>query len=186
MGATGWLLGLAVVAVLVAAGVVFVVRAQPKPIEPPPRGWKGDKITPAGLGPRSKAPERVARSVVLVEAVLLAVEMARADGDIDPTESDAIRDFIRNHVPEADEALATRVLDEGLGRKATPAKVTAAIETLRAVASEEQRELVLELFVHVARADGRLDEGEIAFMEQIGGELGLQAQAVKGLIAKAS
>jgi len=68
---------------------------------PPRPGGKYGAETPGGHSPRNRAPERVARGVVLTQAVLLAVEMARADDEIDPSEEDAIRDFVRNHVPEA-------------------------------------------------------------------------------------
>jgi uncharacterized tellurite resistance protein B-like protein len=182
-------IGGVVAALGIGLGVaIWRMRSEPTPVVLPKRTeWKDATLTPAGAAPRNKATERVARGVVLTQAVLLAVEMARADEEIDPAEEEAIRDFVKNHVPEADASEVTRALAEGLASKPTPDAVQAAIETLRNVASEEQRRLVLQLFVHVAQADGKVRDGEVAFMERIGVALGLEAGEVHALVhAKAS
>lgn len=165
---------------LVAAAVV-VTWAWQRHVTPraPPTGWLGESITPAALGPRSKAPERVAQTTVLTQGVVLACEMARADGEVDETERRSIRNFIMKNVGNADKEYAAAVMREGLeGAGSGEEAVKQAIGTLHGVASHEQRELIMRLLVHVAQADGVIHAGEMAFMESVCSSLGLEANQV--------
>lgn len=174
----GWTLAIVVsAAVVVAVGSALLRRAQ-EPAAPPAGRWNTDAITPAGAEPRSRVLERVAQQGVLVQGVLVACEMAHADGAFDPHEQDTIRAFILSHVPGSDEAFARRILREALAERADHVTLGSAVETIRAVGSEEQRELILELLVEVARADGAIHEQERAFMRQVGADLGLEPAAV--------
>jgi uncharacterized tellurite resistance protein B-like protein len=115
---------------------------------------------------------------------MIAIEMARADGDVHGAELEAIRDFLLHHVPELDAGGAERILQAGLAAAPGPGAIEAAIETIRAVASEEQQRLIVAMFGHVARADGGLDGREVAFMERIGRGLGLSDAAIHKEILK--
>ncbi|MBT3224083.1 MAG: hypothetical protein HN348_33865, partial [Proteobacteria bacterium] len=64
-------------------------------------------VQPAGSDREEK---RHSRNVVVSNAVLLAVEMARVDGFIAPKEMDAIGDFIVNHVKRADRDYAAKMM----------------------------------------------------------------------------
>jgi len=133
-------------------------------------------------GARNKAPERVARDAVMAQAVLLAVEMACADGEVDDGETAAIRQFILTHVNGADDAFADKAIREGFAAQRNTAAVDSAIATVRAVGSEEQRALILELLVHVAQADGRIHKAEREFMGRVGLQMGLAAADVERMI----
>lgn len=169
--------------VSVAALMFLVLRAVTSVPLTPVHAWATETVTPPGAVPRNLTPERVARGPVLTQAILLAVEMARADGEISPQEVAAIRDFLWNHVPEVDAPQTEQILRDGLKNVPTPASVAAAAETIRAIASEAQRELVLRLFVHVAQSDGSIHAGEVAFMERVADALGLDASAVDAVLA---
>ena len=166
----------------ILAGLVFLIRERTAFEDPPSKRWQHDRITPLALGPRNRVAERVARGPVLTQAVLVAVEMARADGHMDPEEKDAIRAFILNNVTNADDGFADSVMKEGLAREHSKEEVEKAIETIRAVGSEEQRRLIVQLLAHVAGVDGRISPEEEAFMEQVGGKFGLSSEAVKHLL----
>ena len=167
-----------------AAGYAYWVRRDaPAAKEPPPRAWKGDTVTPVMLGPRNRAPERVARSFVVTQGALLAMNMAHVDGDITENEREAIREFILRFVTSADPALAERALTEAEEGIANSAAVDAAVEALRAISSEEQRQLLVDLLVHVAQADGVVKPQEVAFMQRVGNALGLSEADVKARIA---
>ncbi len=173
------------VLLVIGAGVAvwWSARNAPEVPEPPPSQWKGSKITPMMAGARNKAPERVARDAVMAQAVLLAVEMACADGQVDDEERGAIRQFILDHVTGADDDFAERAIREGFAAQRNTAAVDAAIATVRAVGSEEQRVLILELLVHVAQADGIIHHAERAFMERVGERMGLDLDDVERMIA---
>ncbi|MBT3222929.1 MAG: TerB family tellurite resistance protein [Proteobacteria bacterium] len=166
----------------ILAMLVFLIREKTAFEDPPAQRWQHDRITPLALGPRNRVAERVARGPILTQAVLVAVEMARADGQVDPEEKDAIRSFILNNVTDADDAFVELVMKEGFGREHTKEEVEKAIETIRAVGSEEQRRLIVQLLAHVAGVDGRISPEEEAFMEQVGGKFGLSSDAVKHLL----
>jgi len=175
------------IAVLLAvgAGVALWWKSQqgPEPPEPPPSKWKGGKITPMMAGARNKAPERVARDAVMAQAVLLAVEMACADGEVDDSERAAIRQFIIENVTGADAEFADKAIRKGFDAQRNTAAVDSAIATVRAVGSEEQRVLILELLVHVAQADGVIHHAERAFMERVGERMGLETAEVERMIS---
>jgi len=179
---TGTLVLIAVIAAI-GFGIFWVRRAQPSIPEPPPSPWKGDKITPLMAGARNKAPERVARESIMAQAVLLAVEMACADGDVDDEETAAIRQFILAQVTGADDDFADKALRDGFAAQRNTAAVDAAIETVRAVGSEEQRLLILGLLVHVAQADGRIHDAERKFMARVGQRMGLAMADVERMIS---
>lgn len=174
-----------VVLIVVGAGVAmwWNAKQEPEAPAPPPNKWKGGKITPMMAGARNKAPERVARESVMIQAVLLAVEMARADGEVPDSERETIRQFILNNVTGADEEFADNAIAKGFDATRNTAAVDSAIATVRAVGSEEQRVLILELLVHVAQADGVIHHAERAFMERIGERMGLGPEEVARLIA---
>jgi len=173
VGVTTWLgLGALGVAGVLVAGWVW--RKWHEPPDAPPSRWQGgDAVTPNLRGPADSIRERVARGPALTQAVLLAVEMARADGHVADEETEAIRQFILRNVTGADDAFADRVLRGGLGTSPGHDAVQDAIETIRAISSEEQLRLVLQLLVHVAQADGTVRPTEAAFMQQVGTRLGL-------------
>lgn len=177
----------AIVVVALVSGAVaawFLTRPSgTAPAEPPPRAWKGDTVTPVIQGRRNKAPERVARSFVVGQGALLALRMAEIDGEIKDVERDAVRTFILTHVTHADEALANKALESAEAGLANAIEVERAIEGLRAVSSEEQRELLVDLLVHVAQADAVIHDEEIAFLKQLGGMLGLTDATVEQRIA---
>jgi len=179
------LLVLAVVgAGAVAAGYAYWSRREvPVAKEPPPRAWKGDTVTPVMLGPRNRAPERVARSFVVSQGALLAMNMAGVDGEITAPERAAIREFIVRFVTSADAALADRALAEAEAGIANQSAVDDAVEALRATSSEEQRRLLVDLLVHVAQVDGVVKPSEVAFMQRVGNALGLSEADVKARIA---
>lgn len=140
---------------------------------------------PHGWNPESEATptiERVARGPVLSQAVLLACEMARTDGDIDATEREAIRTFLLERVQDADESFAERVCAEGLSGSSREDAVDAAISTIRAVGSAPLRRMVLELLLYVAHADGKIHPNEARFMIRVGMGIGLQPQAVDRML----
>jgi uncharacterized tellurite resistance protein B-like protein len=183
-----FMIGIAItLAVLVAigAGVAVWRRAgsEPEPPEPPPSQWKGGKITPMMAGARNKAPERVSRDAIMAQAVLLAAEMATSDGKVEDDEKDAIRQFILDNVTDADEAFAETAMRKGFDAQRNTAAVDAAIATIRAVGSAEQRVLILELLVHVAQADGVIHHAERAFMERVGERMGLDTDEVERMIS---
>lgn len=148
----------------------------------PPRAWKSDTVTPIMMGPRSKAPERVARSFVATQGALLAARMANADGEIKESERDAIRAFLLEHVTAGDPAVAERALADAEARIHDEVALTSALEGLRAVGSEDQRRVLVELLVHVAQADGIVRPEEEAFMQRVGGQLGLSSDDVRARI----
>lgn len=168
-----------------AVGVAYVVwsRSRAEPAPPPPRAWKGDTVTPVMLGPRNKAPERVARNFVVSQGTVLAMRMANADGEIKEVEREAIRLFLAQNVSSADPQLTERAISEAEGQVGDEGALAAALEALRAVGSEEQRKLLVELLVHVAQADGVVKAEEVAFMQRIGRQLGLSDDDVKARIA---
>ena len=150
--------------------------------EIPSRKWRGESITPVGAGPRNKAPERVARGPILTQAVVLAVEMARADGQVDGTETEAIRAFILNNVTSADSRFAEMVVSAGLECTRQETTIEAAIDTIRAFGSSEQQMLIVELLVSVAQADGLIHPGEKEFIARVGVGLGIDESIVVGLL----
>lgn len=169
-----------VVTALVSAALVawFLTRAtDATPASPPPRAWKGDTVTPVIQGLRNKAPERVARSFVVGQGALLALRMAEVDGEVVEAEREALMQFILEHVTNADRDAAEQALRNAESGVENAIEVERAIEGLRAVGSEEQRQLLVDLLVHVAQADGRIHEAEVAFLKRIGTMLGI-AEAV--------
>lgn len=175
------------IAVVAAVGVIAALlwmraRNQPDPT-PPPRAWKSDTVTPIMLGPRNKAPERVARNFVVSQGTVLAIRMANADGEIKEVERQAIRAFLADHVSNADPALTERALAEAEGQVSDEGALASALEALRAVGSEEQRRLLVDLLVHVAQSDGVVKDEEIVFMQRIGRQLGLSEEDVRARIA---
>lgn len=177
-------------ALLVAAigvglfSVGLVLLRAPRTPAPPPGRWNTDAITPAGAVPRERVVERVGRQGVLTQGVVLACEMARADGTVLDVERDAIRTFLLTHVPDADDALATRILRDGLEAPLSEDSFRNAVDTIRALATEEQRHLVLELLVHVAHVDGDLHGNERSFMSKVGVALDLADADVQALLAR--
>jgi uncharacterized tellurite resistance protein B-like protein len=186
---TGLIVVIAAIALAAAIGLALNARrtvvAREAAVVARQHTWAGDKITPAGLGPRNSAPERVARGQVLTQGVILAVVMARADGTIADAEVAAIRAFIEEQIPEADEGMARKALEDGLAHAPSEETIRQAIETIRAIGSDEQRHLVLQMLIAVAHTDGKLDIGERAFMERVGDGFGFGPDAVRELIDKA-
>lgn len=178
-------LGIVVVAVVSAAAVAwFMTRGEGESkAEPPPRAWKSDTVTPVIQGLRNKAPERVARSYVVGQGALLALRMAEVDGEIVDAERDALKQFILERITNADEELTDRAVKSAEAGLENAIEVERAIEGLNAVSSEEQRQLLVDLLVHVAQADGVIHEEEIAFLKRIGGMLGIPDAAVEQRIA---
>ena len=177
------LLLLVIVTLGVVAGLILYFRSEPAPLGEPERdGWTDGRITPLAMGPRNRVAERVARGPVLTQAVMVAVQMARADGHVSTAEEDAIRSFIVDHVTDADSDFAKRVMEEGFHRLHSEAEVDEAVDTIRAVASEEQRRLIIQLLAHVACVDGSIDEGERRFMERVGNRMGLSPSSVEHLL----
>ncbi|MEZ4315972.1 MAG: TerB family tellurite resistance protein [Myxococcota bacterium] len=170
-------------AALAAGGYAYWVQRSQTAKAPPPRAWKGDTVTPVMLGPRNRAPERVSRGFVASQGALLAMNMANADGHITDEERAAIRAFILEHVTDADEGMADKALHEAEEAVRSEAKVDAAVVAVRAVSSEDQRRLLVELLVHVAQVDGVVKPEEVAFMQRVGNELGLSEADVKARIA---
>ena len=150
--------------------------------DPPPRAWASDTITPQMLGPRGRAPQRVGGAKVLSQGVTLAVEMARVDGDTATLERRAIREFLLAHAAGLDESTAERVIKEGFEQQSNTDATRGAIETIRALANEDQRQFTLRLLAHVARADGRVSQQEHAFMVRVGQALGIDHTAVDQLL----
>ncbi len=178
------LLVLAVAGALAAGGAYWVwSRQEPEAKEPPPRAWQGETVTPVILGPRNRAPERVAREYVVTQGALLAMNMANADGQISDEEREAIRLFLLEHVTNADAAQAERALVRAEAEVVDASKLDAAIDALRAISSTDQRKLLVELLVHVAQADGIVKPEEVAFMQRIGNALGLSEADVQARIA---
>lgn len=135
------------------------------------------------MGPRNKAPERVARRFVVDQGALLALKMAEVDGEISSVERDVVRRFILTEGRDLDPLEADRALARAEGSLDNPIQVENAIEGLRALSSEEQRQLLVDLFVDVAQADGAIRDEEVAFMERVGAQLGLTSDDVKKRIA---
>ena len=129
-----------------------------------------------------RAKQQHSRNVVVSNAVLLAVEMARVDGFIAPKEMDGIHDFIVEHVKRADQAYAANMMRRGIDKPAGHAAVDSAIKEISEVASEEQTRLVIQLLVYVAQADGIVCPEEKEFMQRIGKGLGLSVDEVDKLI----
>lgn len=173
------------VALLTGAVVAWLLtRKEDAPAAvPPPRAWEGDTVTPVIQGRRNKAPERVARSFVIGQGAILALRMAEVDGEIKPSEREAVKRFILEHVTQVDEALADRAVAQAEAGLQNTIELERAIEGVRAVGSEEQRTLLIDLLVHVAQADGMIHEAEVAFLQRIGGMLGLTDAAVAERIA---
>jgi uncharacterized tellurite resistance protein B-like protein len=175
---------LLIVVLGLVGGMIFYMRPEPEPAaaEPVRKNWTSEHVTPLAMGPRNRVAERVARGPVLSQAVLVAVGMARADGHILDEEENAIRMFILNHVTDADNAFADQVMRDGLSRDHTDHETEEAVDTIRAVASEEQRRLIIQLLAHVASVDGNIDEAERVYMRKIGKRLGLSQPAVDHLL----
>ena len=173
------------VAVLSALVVAWLLtRKQDAPAAvPPPRAWDGDTVTPMIQGRRNKAPERVSRSFVIGQGAILALRMAEVDGEIKESERQAVKQFILTNVTQVDEAMADRAVAQAEAGLKNTIELERAIEGVRAVSSEEQRTLLVDLLVHVAQADGSIHEAEVAFLQRIGGMLGLTDTAVAERIA---
>ena len=169
-------------AVGIGVGLGIVWQQNRVAATPPQHQWKGDKVTPVMLGPRNKAPERAGRRMVMTQGVLLAATMARKDGDVSDAEVETIREFILSHVNGADQEFADTVMRDGLTATVSTAVIDASIETIRAVGSEEQRKLLIQLFVAVAQADGVVDPREEEFMLEIGRRLELADSEVKNML----
>jgi uncharacterized tellurite resistance protein B-like protein len=175
---------LALIGALAAGGAYWAWSSREEPArEPPSRAWKGDTVTPVILGPRNRAPERVAREYVVTQGALLAMNMARADGQITDEERAAIRQFLLEHVTNHDAAQAQRALEQAESEVLDPAKLEAAIDALRAISSTDQRKVLVELLVHVAQADGVIKPEELAFMKRVGSALGLSEADVRARIS---
>ena len=153
---------------------VHVYRGR-TPMVRAPHGWLPDTAATPTI-------ERVARGPVLTQAVLLACEMARSDGQVQDTERDAIRSFLLTRVKGADPAFAERVCAQGLVGTAREDAVDAAISTIRAVGSGPLRRMVVELLLHVAHADGHIHPKERSFMNRVGKGIGLHEAAVDKLL----
>lgn len=173
MGVGTWALVvlLLVMVVLSAWGLwLSQTRAQrhlPPPPPPPTDTWSESKSTPAALGPRSRASERVARESVFTQGVVLAVGMAHADGTVSDGEIEAIRSYITEHFSEFDEALAKKVVDGALAQAPGEAPTDHAIETIRAFASPDQRRAIIGMLQAVAHQDGELAQSEQALLDRV-------------------
>jgi tellurite resistance protein len=165
---------LATVGAACLAGL-HVYRSSRTPIVRAPHRWNPEAEATPTI-------ERIARGPVLRQAVLLACEMARSDGDVDATEREAIRQFLLERVDDADETFAERMCAEGLGGSSRDDAVDAAISTIRAVGSPPLRRMVLELLLFVAHADGKIHPNEIRFMARVGNGIGLQPSAVERIL----
>ncbi len=177
-----WLVAVGIV-VIIGGVVVLALRRNAKAPSAPPGNWKTDAITPAGAEPRGRVLERVSRQGVLTQGVVVACEMAHADGAFDDSEASTIRAFILSHVPGADDAFADRILRDALAERISEDSLDSAIETIRALGSKEQHRMIVELLVEVAHADGTVHDGEMAFMTRVGTNLGLSAPDVRQLLA---
>lgn len=180
-----WFLVVAVVFLVAGVGVWFLRRSPPveTPEQPPPRAWASETVTPVMMGPRNKAPERVARRFVIDQGALLALKMAEVDGEIHEAEREVVLRFILDEARDLDESEASVALARAEGSLDNPIQVENALEGLRALSSEEQRQALVDLLVAVARADGEIHDQEIAFMERVGAQLGLSPADVARRIA---
>ncbi|MCB9670861.1 MAG: TerB family tellurite resistance protein [Alphaproteobacteria bacterium] len=180
-----FLFGLLLLAVAVAAAWWFASGrgAAGSSEQPPPRAWASETVTPVMMGPRNKAPERVARRFVIDQGALLALKMAQVDGEIVDVEREAVRRFILAEGRDLDEHGAELALARAEGSLDNPIQVENAIEGLRALSSEEQRQALVDLLVQVAQADGHIRDAEVVFMERVGAKLGLSSADVKKRIA---
>lgn len=180
-----WFLVVAGASVCLGGVVWFLRERGPKNLSesPPPRAWAGETVTPVMMGPRSKAPERVARRFVIDQGALLALKMASVDGEIVEVEREAVRRFIVAEARDLDAEQAEAALLRAEHGLDNPIQVENAIEGLRALGSEEQRQSLIDLFVAVAQADGEIRDEEVAFMERVGAQLGLSPADVARRIA---
>jgi uncharacterized tellurite resistance protein B-like protein len=177
------LLALAVVVCGAVGGAVLWRRRRIPEKEPPPRAWASETVTPVMMGPRNKAPERVARRFVVDQGALLALKMAAVDGTITDDERAVVRRFVVSESRGLDAREAEAAIARAEGSLDNPIQVENAIEGLRALGSEEQRQLLIELFVDVAQADGAIRDEEVSFMQRVGAQLGLSPDDVKKRIA---
>ena len=76
-----------------------------------------------------------------------------------------------------------RAMEKAESEVVDASKLDAAIDALRAISSTEQRQVLVELLVHVAQADGVVKPEELAFMQRIGNALGLSEADVRARIA---
>ncbi len=159
------------------------MRSRHAHASPPPRAWSSETVTPVMLGPRNKAPERVARRFVIDEGALLALHMAKVDGAICDEEREVVRRFILAEARDLSTEDAERALLRAEHALDNPLRVENAIEGLRALGSEEQRRALVDLLVDVAQADGAIQPEEVVFMERVGAQLGLSPAQVRQRIA---
>ena len=125
--------------------------------------------------PRS-VQRRHARDVAISQGVRLAAMLSRIDGEVHATELNAIHDFITTHVKKADVPFAARIMRAGLEGSGDSTRQEA-LDAIAEVADDEQKALVFDLLVFVARADGHIHEAEREFLEAVAPELGVgQAQ----------
>lgn len=150
---------------------------------PPPRAWQSETVTPVMMGPRNKAPERVARRFVLDQGALLALKMAEVDGTITDDERAVVRRFILAEARELDDDGADQAIARAEGSLDNPIQLENALEGLRALGSEQQRQVLVDLLVQVAQADGAIQDTELAFMQRVGEKLGLTPEDVARRIA---
>lgn len=159
--------GVGLALVLGGAGIVLLSRRD-MPV-PPSASIRATVPT--------SAQRRQARDVAISHGVRLASMLARVDGEVHGTELEAIHEFITTHVKKADVPFAARIMRTGLDGP-TEVSREESLARIQAVADAEQRQLVFELLVFVAQADGHIHEAERAFLEEVAPSLGVARAAL--------
>jgi len=155
------LLGLVGTALLAGgAGLILLGRQRPE---------VGDGIQQL---PSPSARRRAARDVAISHGVRMAAMLSRIDGEVHATELDAIHEFITTHVKKADIPFAARIMRAGLDGR-VDVGLDEVIDTILAVADDEQKDLVVGLLVYVACADGHIHRAERSFLHEVAPRFGV-------------
>lgn len=113
------------------------------------------------------------------DAVGLAVEMCRADGQINDIEIEAIRAFLREHAPDLGDDFADREINVAIRSTIVSEKIKGRALAVRKRVQLQGRVVVLDLVQAVAMADGALSEGEKRYLYKLGGWLGFPQDALE-------
>jgi DnaJ like chaperone protein len=135
-------------------------------------GHAVDKMSVAATGP--DAPDATRQIAFTIGVIVLGAKLAKADGKVTRDEVDAFKQVF--HIPTDEMKNVGRVFDQA--RKDARGFEPYAQQLARMFADNPAvlEELLHGLF-HIARADGKVSDEEVAYLEQLAGIFGFDAQA---------
>lgn len=121
------------------------------------------------------------RITFTIGVIALAAKMAKADGEVTDDEVQAFREVFE--VPPQELKNVARVYDmakrDTAGFEVYARQVARLFKESRAVLEE-----LLDALFHIARADGQVHPGEMAFLKEVASIFGLDARAFEALAAR--